>query len=416
MEIEVIAIGNEVLSGFTINSNAAFISQELLKVGLRATRHTVLPDDPSHLRKGLREAMQRSQLIITTGGLGPTLDDISRNIAAELFHSDFRYDASIAEDLKQRYGPQLASITDQATVPTKAFILKNTCGTAPGFIFNRDGTTLIMLPGVPPEMKTMWANGVVLYLQKHFSSAKKYYCRCLNLFETSEPTADVVLRKLEKEHPNVEFGVYVSLGTLSIHLTALAEHEAAADSLLQPPLQALRVEFASFLYDAPSGKIEEAVHDYFIRNGMTLTAAESCTGGALAARLTAFPGASQYFLGSVVAYSNQLKMDFLSVPEALLQEKGAVSEEVVKAMVEGLLLRTGSDYGIAITGIAGPTGGTPEKPVGTVWYAVGRRGEAPVAWLLKARGNREMIAARGVNAALSKLLQLAKKAPYAKAN
>lgn len=406
MEIEIIAIGNEILSGFITNSNAAFIGQQLLNAGLRTTRHSVLPDDPVRLRQGLIEALSRSQLVITTGGLGSTCDDNSREIAAEIFQSDFRFDDSISDDLIKRYGPDFPTIKNQSTVPSKAIILRNAVGTAPGFIFRNSKSTLIMLPGIPEEMKTMWQNGALPFIRENFAKTKKNYIKRLHLFDTSEAVVDKEIRPLIEKHPNVEFGIYPGFGALSVQFSAFADNEAEALKLIDPPFNAIKTHFAQVLFEAPSGKIEEAVHLHFVRKGYTLSAAESCTGGRLASMLTAIPGASQYFLGSIVAYSNSFKTDFLGVPDELLQEKGAVSEDVVREMLSGLLQRTKSDFGVAITGIAGPDGGTPEKPVGTVWCAVGHRSGIVQAWMFKARGNREMVINRSVNVVLSRLLQL----------
>jgi nicotinamide-nucleotide amidase len=404
MEIEIIAIGNELLSGNITNTNAAFISQELLKEGWRVNRQTVLPDDPERLRAGVEEALNRNRLIITTGGLGPTCDDLSRAVVADLFQSDFHYDESLGNDLISRYG-NLPNVIDQATVPSKAQILQNPVGTAPGLIFVEYGVTLIMLPGVPIEMKTLWSLHVMPYIREHFGQVRKYFFRKLNLIGIIEPVADKVLRELSQIYPNVEYGIYPSQGTLSIHLTAQTENQAAADELIAPAFETIKERFSSYLFEATSGKIEEAIHDHFIQNGLTLSIAESCTGGNLSARLTALPGSSQYFLGSVVSYSNQLKSDLLGVPDSLLKEKGAVSEEVVNAMLKGILESTGSDYGIALTGIAGPTGGTLEKPVGTVWCAVGSKSGERQSWLLRIKGNREMIIERSIISALGKLLE-----------
>lgn len=404
MEIEIIAIGNEILSGCTINSNAAYISQELLKEGYTVTRHTVLPDDASILKKGLQEAIQRNTLVITTGGLGPTCDDISRKIAAELFDSDFHFDKTIANELKERYGKDFPTIDDQATVPTKAIVLRNLFGTAPGFIFHTETATLIMLPGVPLEMKAMFSESVKPYLKTAFKQDLKQYIEYLNFFNMFESTIDPFLLQLKTDYPEINYGIYPSHGLVGVHLSVSDESETAAQKRLSPVYQFLAKKFSDFLFNAPSGRIEEAVQNRFIEQRITLSVAESCTGGSVAARLTSIPGSSQYFLGSIVAYSNRLKTDLLGVSSKLLEEKGAVNEEVVTALLKGVLEKTGSDYGAAVSGIAGPTGGTPEKPVGTVWCAVGKKGSLPFIWKLQAYGNRDMIITRSVNALLAQLL------------
>lgn len=408
MQIEIIAIGNELLSGFTINTNASFISQALLEAGFLVSRHTVLPDDAERLEQGIKEALQRSDLIITTGGLGPTCDDISRHVVAKLFHSDFRYVPEIAEELQKRFGGNFPTIDDQATIPTKATLLKNTVGTAPGFIFRENDSTLIMLPGIPAEMKVMTMNHVIPYLKNTFGSALRSYGKRLNIFGLPEAAIDPLLRKLKDQHSHINFGIYPSQGTVGVHLTVESTDETEAMELLNPSYLEISKEFANHLFESASGRLEEAVHERFIRNKWTLSAAESCTGGSVAARLTQFPGSSKYFLGSIVAYSNALKTEFLGVPEELLKEKGAVSEEAVRAMLSGLFERTKSDFGIAVSGIAGPSGGTPEKPVGTVWCAVGKRDEETHVWKFIAHGNREMIIDRSVNALLGKLLRISR--------
>lgn len=406
--IEVVAIGNEVLCGYTVNTNAAYIGQELLNIGLLVSRQTALPDDAQLLKHGLQEALQRSQLVITTGGLGPTCDDLTRGVAADLFQSDFRFDEAIAADLRRRFGDKLTTIQDQATVPTKARVLQNQSGTAPGLIFSNGRSTMILLPGIPAEMRAMFQKQVIPYLKEHFRKATRVYCKRINLHGIAESTADALLRKLQPQYPKVNFGIYPGQGILSIQLSVYAKDEAEANRQMESPFQAIATQFSRNIFEAASGRLEEEIHRRFIEKKLTLSAAESCTGGSLSARLTQMPGASQYFFGSVVAYANGLKTKLLGVPEQLVKAKGAVSEEVVRAMLQGLLERTQSDYGVAVTGIAGPDGGTPEKPVGTVWCAVGQRNGEIRAWKLQAHGNRDMVIDHSVNALLAGLLELVK--------
>lgn len=405
MKIEVVTIGNEVLAGFTINTNAAFIGQELFKLGLSPSRQTSLPDDPEILREGLSEAIACNNLVITTGGLGPTCDDLTRNIVAELFDSGLRFDEETAQDLKKRYGDLMISLEDQATVPVKAMLLKNNLGTAPGLIFHQN-STMICLPGVPAELRAMFADQVIPFLLKHFVTEEKDYRKTLNLFGLSESSVDPTLRALQIKYPKITYGIYPAQGLLTVSLTSRARNEQEAEKALKGPLEALTEEFADHVYVSSSGKIEEAVHNYFIQNGLTLSVAESCTGGTLSSRLARLAGASQYFLGSVVSYSNKMKETVLNVPADILEEKGAVSEEVVGLMANSILNITGSDYSLAVSGIAGPTGGTPEKPVGLVYCAIGRKGKAPIVWKIQAHGNRDSIIDRSVNELLSKLWKL----------
>lgn len=402
MRIEIVAIGNELLGGFTVNTNAAYISQELLQAGYRVLRHTVLPDHEVPLRNGMREALARNDLVICTGGLGPTCDDITREIAADLFESAFRYDQELAAVLKKRYG-NVAALDNQAMVPIKASMIKNLLGTAPGLIFRTEQAMLILLPGVPVEMRGMMSD-VLAYLKAVAPGSKQSFCKRLHFFGLSEAIVDPFLRHLQLKYPLVELGIYPSQGMLSVNLTFEACNEAEAMSQLDLPYNEIAERFSSNRFESEQGKIEEAVHHKFIRAGLTLSAAESCTGGAFSARLTSLPGSSQYFLGSLVTYSNSLKERLLGVSNSVLQEKGAVSQEAVIAMWHGVLDLTGSDYAVAASGIAGPSGGTLEKPVGTIWCAAGRRGSEPTVWQLKLLGNREMIIERTVNSLLSALL------------
>lgn len=403
-DIELVAIGNEVLSGFVTNTNAAFIGQELLKHGYPLSLQQCLPDDYQSLMHNLQLSLKRCKILISTGGLGPTVDDITRNVAAELFNCGFRYDEEVAHDLEKRYGSRLASLYDQATVPEKARIIPNSLGTAPGLILSNERVTWILLPGIPEEMKHMFIHYVIPYLIHHFPLDHVIYRKAIHLFELSEVAVDPFLREQKALYPDVEFGIYPSSGELAIHLSAAAPNIEEGFSKINPVYENIKNRFFSNFYESESGKIEQAIHSLFIENGWTLSIAESCTGGSASARLTQLPGASQYFLGSVVCYSNELKSTILEVPEEFLRKYGAVSEEVAGLLSEGILKLTGSDFGLAVTGIAGPTGGSQEKPIGTVWGGICRKGKKPYTWKLQARGNRTMIINRSIVSMFSHLL------------
>ncbi len=408
MNVEVIAIGNELLSGSTVNTNAAFISEQLQHQGYIVSRHTVLSDEVSQMRLGFQEALRRSRLVISTGGLGPTCDDLTRNVAAELFGSDFRYDEEIANDIKRRFGQDAPTIKNQATVPTKAIILRNSIGTAPGMIFQGDGSTLILLPGVPLEMRAMMLDQVMSYLKTHQEAFPKRYTKRLQFFGLPESAVDPMLREIKEKHANIECGIYPDQGILTVTVSAQASSEEQAEEILKIPYNFICSKFSSSVFYSATGKLEHAVHEMLLQKGLTLSAAESCTGGVLSAKLTQIPGASKYFIGSVVAYSNELKFSLLGVSQDTLSKYGAVSEEVVAEMCLGILKLTGSDYAVAISGIAGPSGGSPEKPIGTLWCAFGKQGEKPLTWLCQGKGNREMIIKQGANALLAKIYSMLK--------
>ncbi len=403
MHIEVIAIGNEILSGVTVNTNATFISQELFKAGFGVHRHLVLADDEVELKAGLKESIERSSLVITTGGLGPTCDDVTRQFVAELAESKFVFSEEVALDLRRRYGNRLISLEDQATVPEKAQVLLNTVGTAPTLILKVKKALLIVMPGVPNEMEPMMRDQVIPFLLRTFPVKQRIYREVFSLVHLPESAVDPLLRQLVIKDPELKVGIYPSQGTLMVHLGIAAPSEAAAKCRLANPREELTKAFGANMFNSKHGLIEEAVHERLLAMGKTLCIAESCTGGALQARIVSQAGASEYFLGGVVAYSDALKERILGVPKSVLQTKGAVSGEVVGEMVKGVLAITGADYGVAVSGIAGPAGGTPEKPVGTVWGAVGKKDGEIKTFQFPAGSSRKAIIARSVTRLLGEL-------------
>lgn len=403
MKIDVIAIGDELLSGFVINQNASFISRELFNNGFQVDRHLVLPDNEKTLRLGLEQAIQQSSCVICTGGLGPTCDDRTREIAADLFHEKLEFSEELAEKLKTtfKHSQSLNNwLEDQSKMITHSIIIPNFIGSASGFILTRENKTLILLPGVPSEMKEMLINFVLPYLFEHFSSERKFFGKWIHLNELQESQVDPLLRDLKTRYPTIDFGIYPYLGYVSVFIKTTLQEEKE----LLKPLKEIQEQFKTHIFESPNGTLEGAVHNLLTEKKLTISSAESCTGGAFAERLTQMPGASKYFLGSIVAYDNRVKHKVLGVSEKTLREKGAVSAETAREMLTGLLSLTQSDYGLAVTGIAGPAGGTDEKPVGTVWAALGRQGDAPYVWQIPTFGTREMIIEKSVNALLGALL------------
>lgn len=403
MDAEVLAIGNEVLSGVTVNSNAASISRLLADLGFTVVHHEVVRDEREAIVRMLKDAIARSPLVICSGGLGPTLDDITRASIAGLFDCDLAFNEEVAADLARRYGDRPISLEDQATIPSKAKPFLNTVGTAPGLCFETTNNITIFLPGVPIEMREMMRHSVLPYLQEHYASGQVLTRRKLHFCLVTESRVDQVVREVDARHPNVDFGIYPGQGVVSVHLVVKTADAAEAEALLKSPIQELETAFPGRYFEAPSGRIEEAVHHLLTERKETLSTAESCTGGAIAAAITGQAGASKYFEGSVVSYSNAMKQALLGVPVETLEKHGAVSEETVCEMAQGACERLNTDFSIAVSGIAGPTGGTEEKPVGTVWMAVGRKGQSAVPRLLKTGGNREAIIHRSVQVALSHL-------------
>lgn len=385
MKIEIISIGDEILKGRIINTNASFLSQLLQKNGYIVSRQTTLPDHRELLSLGLKEALSRSDLVICTGGLGPTLDDLTREASAEVFHSDFYIDQNLADELKKRYQDRYHAVEDQARIPRKATPFYNPVGSAPGLLFSEEGKTLILLPGVPKEMESLFVNQVIPYVQKKWPVLGIKKMVQLNFCMVYESLLDPLLRELSNRYPLVEAGIYPGHGFLCVCL--FSSHP---DQLFS--FQAgLEEHFGNYLFSAPSGKIQEALMSWCIKHKKTVAFAESCTGGMLASHVTSLPGASEYFLGSFVVYTNAMKEHVLGVSKETLISKSAESEETVREMLEGVFKRTTADYAIAVSGIAGPTGGSEEKPVGTVWAAIGERGKLPDVGKFITRGSRETI-------------------------
>jgi nicotinamide-nucleotide amidase len=394
MTIELISVGDELLAGRIVNTNAAFISQQLAEEGWEVLRETTLPDDLSTLKKGFEEVCGRSPIVIVTGGLGPTCDDHTRAAAAAFYGCGLVFDNKVAEDLTRRYGPDLTSLRDQATRPERAEPLLNAVGTAPGLLFSKKDSALILLPGVPQEMRPMLTNQVIPYLKAHFQQKKKRFVETLHLCAITESEIDTFLRGKAEQ---VQIGLYPGYGMVNL---VLASTDLAA---LKKIKEEVERAFTTHLFSAPSGKLEEALLHFFVKNKKRLAVAESCTGGSLAAVLTRIPGASDYFLGSIVAYSNELKMAQLRVSADVLEKKGAVSAEIGAEMLRGLFQVTTADVGVAVTGIAGPSGGSAEKPVGTVWVAIGERDTPPHVVRYQITGSREKIIDATCTRALSQL-------------
>ncbi len=385
MKIELISIGDELLKGKIANTNAAFLSRQLMQTGYAVMRQTTLSDERKQLQQGLQEALQRSDLVIATGGLGPTLDDHTREAAAELFDCDFRLENSIADDIKRRFGSRAVSAENQATIPSKAKTFQNRIGTAPGLLLFEKQKGLVLMPGVPKEMEPMFLEQVLPWIQKQWPLKETKKSALLFFCLVHESMLDPHLRELANEYSSVEAGIYPAHGTLCVVLHSSDQKQLNAFQ------KELSSRFSNFHFHSSQGKIEEAIGLWFTAHHKTLCFAESITGGMLAEQITAIPGASDFFLGSFIVYSNAMKEQILAVSQKTLESQGAVSEAVVKEMLEGVFKKTSADFAIAVSGIAGPSGGTDEKPVGTICAAIGERGKSPDVGTFKAFGSRQTI-------------------------
>ncbi len=364
--IAIVTIGDEVLYGFTPNSNASFISQFLILNGLIPRLVTTIGDDRAMMASTIQKLLQQGVTVITTGGLGPTCDDFTKSVAASLFSKKCIHNPECEKELKAQYGASLPTLIDQSTWPENARLFSNPNGTAFGFCLEDEKlfgkAKLICLPGPPLEMRPMLDRYVLPLLPK---CAEEIFLQ-LHLCGIPEHEVDPYLRELQKSYPSLQFGIYPSYGTLSVHIRAQKGIKLEAEEAYNK----IKQKFSTLVFQGDRGGIEEAVLQLLGDKKLTLSFAESCTGGALSSRITAIPGASKVFLGSVVSYSNSVKETLLSVDAETIEKFGAVSQETTEKMARGCLQKFQSDVAIAVSGIFGPTGGTKEKPVGTVCYTI----------------------------------------------
>ncbi len=361
-KIEIISIGSELLAGYTGNSNAEFICQELLKEGYEVNLVTTIPDHFTTVVDTLKNALNTSVLTIVTGGLGLTQDDLTREALATALECDIVYDQHLSEELTGIWG---YPIEKYGYLPKKCRPLINAIGKAPGLTFSDGKSALIALPGVPVEMRMMFSQALPL-IRKRLARVQQQHTYSYHICQLAEQQ----LQKWLDDHElarGVSAGIYPNYGYCSLILRSPSME--TLDTLHQDLIR----DFRFLLFSQNDSRIEKAVHEKFREKNYSLALAESCTGGALASRLTALPDASEYFLGSFVAYSDALKSSVLDVPASLIQEKGAVSTEVAQAMAYGALNKAKSDYAIAVSGIVGPKGGTAFKPIGRVYAAIAER-------------------------------------------
>jgi nicotinamide-nucleotide amidase len=372
MRAEVVSVGTELLLGQIVDTDAARISRALADLGIAVYRRLTVGDNHDRLLAALNEALAENDLVITIGGLGPTMDDITRDVLAEAMGDTLRHDEAIAHRLaaffRSRNVPLLESNLKQAMVPTNGRAIPNPNGTAPGLLFEKDGKIAIALPGPPNEFNPMVENEVVPYLRTK-TGGVTIQSRVLRICHMGESMVeDKVKDLMTGDNPTV--APYAKTGEVHLRITARADSVDEAERLIAPVVERLKERLGDHVYALDDESLEHAVVRLLSERGLTIATAESCTGGLLSARLTEVPGSSRVFLGGAVTYSNEAKSDLVAVPAELIVGHGAVSPEVAEAMARGAKERFNADYGVGITGIAGPDGGTAEKPVGLVYIAL----------------------------------------------
>ncbi len=403
--VEIVAIGDELLSGATIDTNAARIAAALEPIGLRVLRKATVGDSPPAISDAVKGALLRTHAVITTGGLGPTRDDVTKRAVADLFGLELAFREDLWRELQERWKPMgrpPASNRSQAEVPEGAEIFPNPRGTAPGLAIDRDEGVCIMLPGVPGELEAILEGSVTDYLAERARAAPavpfRVQLRSAGIAESA--IAERLGDSLEDLPLDVAF--LPEVDGVDIRLTCWAAEESEAEGPLAQGARRIREALGAHIYAEGMADLAEVVGNLLRERRLSLSVAESCTAGLLGSRLVERPGASDFFWGGMIAYDDTAKIELLGVPEATLAEHGAVSEQTAKAMVEGARRISGSDCAVAITGVAGPDGGTEEKPVGTVWLGVGV-GELIVAKRRNYVGTRDMIRARAVQGGLDLL-------------
>ena len=409
MDIEFVAVGTELLLGFTHDTNARDLARALAPVGGRVVRRATVSDERRAIADAVGQALDRTGFVVTSGGLGPTSDDLTRDAVADELGLALKVEQAVLDDIAARFaqfqtGPMPASNRKQAEVPDGAEVLSNAHGSAPGLWIEGDRGTVVLLPGVPSEFRALTGEYLVPRVRLRTGAGHSVQSRTLRTTGISESALADRLAEHVASLDDLEVAFLPSLGTVDIRVTANGEEDAvgrmldAAENLLRPIL-------GNHLYGVNDDDLAAKVVEMLRQRRAQVAVAESCTGGLIAARLTEVAGASDTFLGGIVSYANEAKMRDLGVAEDLIERGGAVSEEVAQAMVRGVTDRFGVEAGIAVTGVAGPAGGTSEKPVGTVCMAAAWRSEVQVV-TRHVPGSRHDVRRRAAQAALDLLRRM----------
>jgi nicotinamide-nucleotide amidase len=376
MDIEIVAIGNELLLGETVDTNSAHIGRRLAEVGARVRRVTVVGDDPERMRRALEEARARSRWVITTGGLGPTRDDLTREAVAEVFGRPLEIDSRVLADVEERfrrfgYSSMPASNRSQAEVPRGARVIPNRHGTAPGLVIEEDDCTVFVLPGVPAEMRALLEEGVLPELAAAGGgSAQVVRSRLVRTAGIGESALAERLDDVLADPAPVEVAYLPALGMVDVRLTLGGLPRDEADRRLTALADRVIDRARPWFYGTDADTLSGAIGIALMARGWSVAVAESMTAGEVGAEITKVPGSSAWFKGGVLAYANEAKAALLGVPAETLARHGAVSEETCRAMLAGVRNALSAEVGCAVTGIAGPAGGSEAKPVGTVWIGV----------------------------------------------
>ncbi len=373
--VEILSIGTELLLGNIVNTNAQWISEQLSQLGLNHFRQSTVGDNCDRIVKVIQEISKRSNLLITTGGLGPTPDDLTTEAIAKSFNVSLFERPYLWDQIKQKLSnskllDDYSSLRKQCFFPKNAQIINNPRGTAPGMIWEPiKGFTILTFPGVPSEMKNMWEETAFEFIKTKFSDSYSFFSNTLKFAGIGESSvAEKINDLLNLKNPTI--APYANLGEFKLRITARAKNEVEANNIIKPVKEKLKKEFSKYIFGEDNDTLPSVLIKELTKRNQTIVFAESCTGGLLSSSLTSISGSSQVFQGSIVSYSNELKNSLLNITEDKLNKYGAVSEEVCEAMAINVKAKLSADWAIAISGIAGPNGGTQEKPVGLVYISI----------------------------------------------
>ena len=402
MRAEIISVGTEILLGDIVNTNTQFLAKELASIGIEVYRQEVVGDNQDRLLGILEEALNRSDMVITTGGLGPTNDDLTKETACKFFNMDLELHQESLKALEEYFFKMGRKITEsnykQVYFPKEAIVLPNPNGTAPGAILEKNNKYIVILPGPPKEMKPMYLNHVKPYLIKKGDGIIE--SKVVRVLGIGESMAAEKLKNFIENGVNPTVAPYAKEEDVIFRITAKAESQKEALKLIEPVKNQIEEILGQDVYgEGEETTIEMVVGDLLIKNNLKISTAESCTGGMIASRLVSVPGISDVFLEGAVTYANEAKVRTLNVKEETLKKYGAVSEETAREMAEGMAKRTGSDIAVVTTGIAGPGGGTEEKPVGLVYIGLYYKDEVYV-YKNVFNGNRQKVRTKATVTAL----------------
>ncbi len=370
---EIIAVGSELLTPYRLDTNSLFLTGELNEIGMAVIRKNIVPDDRAALREAFRQALERADLVVATGGLGPTEDDVTREALADLLERPLVLDEHVLREIRERFIRRGRTMTPnnerQALVPQGATVFPNAFGTAPGLWIEAGDHVVVLLPGPPSELRPIFHDQVRPLVERR-TGARRMAHRLLRAAGASESQLDHRISPIYQQYEDVETTILATPEGIEIHLTLWSEDPARAGRRIEELSRRMMMALGESVFSANGETLDEVVARDLQFTGVTVAVAESCTGGLVSARLTNIPGSSIFFRGGIVSYSNQMKAAWVGVPAELIERHGAVSAEVAIALAEGVRHSAASTLGIGITGIAGPGGGSPEKPVGTVHMAL----------------------------------------------